>query len=265
MDENENNAAPDIFEQARITKENEPKAEGAEKELLVFGEGGGQLSKDGGVRYTKPKFGYFIIAGLVGVILGTALTLLMVSRIAGGLSNLRLISYMGKYDSSVISELLARIEAVHFGETPDSQTLIDKASHALVDAMEDPYASYYTDEEYNSYSSSFNGNYYGIGILVQNPDGTGALIRRVYEGSFAEQAGLMKDDLIIRVDGEDITETIFGTARMLEALNGNPDAAPEQILKNVSGAVDGFVNGAEQFDDVTMLCMEYRGKGKEGD
>ena len=207
MDENESNASSNIFEQARITNDNEPKADGPERELLVFGEGDGRLSKDGGVRYTKPKFGYFIIAGLVGVILGAALTLLMVSRIAGGLSNLRLISYMGKYDSSVISELLARIDAVHFGETPDAQTLIDKASHALVDAMEDPYASYYTDEEYNAYNSSFNGNYYGIGILVQNPDGTGALIRRVYEGSFAEKAGLLKDDLIIRVDGEDITET----------------------------------------------------------
>ena len=24
-------------------------------------------------------------------------------------------------------------------------------------------------------------------------------------------------------------------------------------------SVDGFVNGADQFDDITMLCMEYRG------
>ncbi len=52
---------------------------------------------------------------------------------------------------------------------------------------------------------------------------------------------------------------LFGTERMITALNTQPDAAPEQILKNVRGAVDEFVNDAEQFDDLTMLCLEYKG------
>ena len=52
---------------------------------------------------------------------------------------------------------------------------------------------------------------------------------------------------------------LFGTDRMLEALNEAPDAAPEMILKNVRKAVDGFVKDAEQFDDLTMLCVEYKG------
>ena len=52
---------------------------------------------------------------------------------------------------------------------------------------------------------------------------------------------------------------MFGTERMLEALNKEPDAAPQQVLKNVRQAVDAFVGGAEQFDDLTMMCVEYRG------
>ena len=52
---------------------------------------------------------------------------------------------------------------------------------------------------------------------------------------------------------------MFGTDRMLDALNEAPDAAPEMILKNVRKAVDGFVKDAEQFDDLTMLCLEYKG------
>ncbi|MBQ9428210.1 MAG: PP2C family protein-serine/threonine phosphatase [Clostridia bacterium] len=51
---------------------------------------------------------------------------------------------------------------------------------------------------------------------------------------------------------------LFGTERMLEALNSNTEADPEQILNSVRAAVDHFVNRAEQFDDLTMLCMEYR-------
>lgn len=52
---------------------------------------------------------------------------------------------------------------------------------------------------------------------------------------------------------------LFGTERMIDALNADPDASPEQQLKNVRAAVDAFVKDAEQFDDLTMLCLEYRG------
>ena len=51
---------------------------------------------------------------------------------------------------------------------------------------------------------------------------------------------------------------LFGTERMIDALNVDSDATPEQILKNVRAGVDGFVKDAEQFDDLTMLCVEYK-------
>ena len=52
---------------------------------------------------------------------------------------------------------------------------------------------------------------------------------------------------------------LFGKERMLAALNEEPDGTPEQLLKNVRRSVDAFVKDAEQFDDLTMLCLEYRG------
>ena len=52
---------------------------------------------------------------------------------------------------------------------------------------------------------------------------------------------------------------LFGMDRMIDALNQQPDAAPHDVLKNVRRAVDGFVKDAEQFDDLTMLCMAYKG------
>ena len=60
-------------------------------------------------------------------------------------------------------------------------------------------------------------------------------------------------------EATDAENALFGTERMLEALNRDPDAEPVQLLKNVRIAVDDFVKDAEQFDDLTMLCMEYRG------
>jgi len=57
---------------------------------------------------------------------------------------------------------------------------------------------------------------------------------------------------------------LFGTDRMLSALNAHTEATPEQMLKQVRFAVDGFVQNAEQFDDLTMLCLEYKGGDADG-
>ncbi|MBR0302233.1 MAG: SpoIIE family protein phosphatase [Clostridia bacterium] len=54
-------------------------------------------------------------------------------------------------------------------------------------------------------------------------------------------------------------EELFGAERLLEALNNDRSASPAQILKNVRSHVDAFVKQAEQFDDLTMLCLEYEG------
>lgn len=52
---------------------------------------------------------------------------------------------------------------------------------------------------------------------------------------------------------------LFGTERMLQALNEAAEGTPEVLLANVRRAVDDFVKEEEQFDDLTMLCLEYRG------
>ncbi len=56
---------------------------------------------------------------------------------------------------------------------------------------------------------------------------------------------------------------LFGTKRMVAALNSDPSVSPEQIVKNIRTAVDDFVKDAEQFDDLTMLCIEYKGDHSE--
>jgi len=52
---------------------------------------------------------------------------------------------------------------------------------------------------------------------------------------------------------------LFGTDRMIDALNSKAEGTPKEILKTVRASVDEFVGSAEQFDDLTMVCLEYRG------
>ncbi len=50
---------------------------------------------------------------------------------------------------------------------------------------------------------------------------------------------------------------MFGTKRLLEALNIAPDASTVTTIENIWRAVADFVGNEEQFDDLTMLCMKY--------
>lgn len=71
------------------------------------------------------------------------------------------------------------------------------------------------------------------------------------------------DKLFVYTDGvPEATKSdykLFGTERMLSALNSNPNGSPEEMLKTVREAVNAFVKDAEQYDDLTMMCFEYKG------
>ena len=75
------------------------------------------------------------------------------------------------------------------------------------------------------------------------------------------------DKLFLYTDGvpeaTNAKNELFGSERMIAALNEDPNAGPEEVLKNVRRAVDDFVEDAEQFDDLTMLCLAYRGVKEE--
>ena len=81
------------------------------------------------------------------------------------------------------------------------------------------------------------------------------------ERSFRLEPG---DSLFVYTDG--VTEAtnrdrkLFGEDRLIMALNKNKDAAPEELLSSVKGAIKEFVDGAPQFDDLTMLAFRFNGK-----
>lgn len=73
------------------------------------------------------------------------------------------------------------------------------------------------------------------------------------------------DCLFVYTDG--VTEAMdkdghfFGKKRMVDALNRDPHSSVQKLIKNVRSAISDFTGEADQFDDITMLCLEYRGKG----
>ncbi len=71
------------------------------------------------------------------------------------------------------------------------------------------------------------------------------------------------DTLFVYTDG--VTEAttsdnqLFGTQRMLDSLNRDPDAQLYELLSRMKQDIDSFVGEAPQFDDITMLAFRYLG------
>ena len=53
--------------------------------------------------------------------------------------------------------------------------------------------------------------------------------------------------------------TLFGEERLLAAANSAPSARPEELLPHIRARIDAFVQGAPQYDDITMLGLQFNG------
>ena len=71
------------------------------------------------------------------------------------------------------------------------------------------------------------------------------------------------DTLFLYTDGLpeacDKNKEMFGLNRLVDTLNEGNAQCAEQIVKKVRDNIETFVGDAEQFDDMTMLCMTYKG------
>lgn len=71
------------------------------------------------------------------------------------------------------------------------------------------------------------------------------------------------DRLYLYTDG--VTEAtngaqeLFGEERLQQVLNDDPDLPVEALLPKVKNSIDVFVGDADQFDDITMLGLSYKG------
>lgn len=70
------------------------------------------------------------------------------------------------------------------------------------------------------------------------------------------------DKIFVYTDGlseaKNATREMFSTTRILKSLSQHKQDTPKDILAGVRKDVDEFVGEAPQFDDLTMLCLEYK-------
>lgn len=85
-----------------------------------------------------------------------------------------------------------------------TEQLEDGMYKGLLESLDDPYSTYYTAEEVEDLAQSLEGTYSGIGAYISTDQDTNyAKISGVIADSPAEAAGLLANDIIYKVDGED--------------------------------------------------------------
>lgn len=88
--------------------------------------------------------------------------------------------------------------------TIDDSKLLDGAIKGMTNALGDPYTVYMTKEEASDFMSKMQGNFSGVGIQLDVKDNKIVVVTPI-EGSPAEKAGILKGDVILKVDDKDVT------------------------------------------------------------
>ncbi|NLG32308.1 MAG: S41 family peptidase [Syntrophomonadaceae bacterium] len=101
-------------------------------------------------------------------------------------------------DDNVRDEVTKIIEE-HYVEPISPDVLTTLTVKEMLERLDDPYARYLTQEEYQEELDALDGNFVGVGIYI-NGGSDGVQVLSVIKGSPAEKAGLKRNDVIVAAD-----------------------------------------------------------------
>lgn len=132
-------------------------------------------------------------------------------------------------------EILEETISKYYINDVDQEDLANGIYDGIMAALDDPYAAYYTPEEWVELYNSTEGIFYGIGaVLMRNETLLYPQITRVISGSPAEQGGLEIDDIIYKVDGVDVYDMqLEEVVRMIKGEEGT--SVHLEIVRQATG------------------------------
>lgn len=110
--------------------------------------------------------------------------------------------------NDVIEKIDTLIQAIdyYYLYEYDKEEMQNALYKAVLSSLGDPYSAYYTAEEYEAFLEDAAGTYCGIGVVVSQNIQTGQVkVVRPYVNAPGYEAGMRPEDVILAVDGTDIT------------------------------------------------------------
>jgi len=105
-------------------------------------------------------------------------------------------------------EEIRQVVNEYYYQEPDEEALMDGAAMGMLYGLEDPYTFYYDPEAFAELWEEDEGDYVGIGIQIMADYSTGlCTITRVFTDSPALEVGMLRGDVLTRVEDIDVTAT----------------------------------------------------------
>lgn len=118
-------------------------------------------------------------------------------------------------------EIEALINAYYLDEI-DAQQIEDTLYTGMVAGLDDPYSVYYTQEQLESMEEATSGEYSGIGAtLSQDPDTKEISVVSCFDGTPAEEAGLLPGDVITGWNGNPVSD--MELSELVSKIKTDPD------------------------------------------
>ena len=125
----------------------------------------------------------------------------------------------------MFSEMYDIFDYAHknFYQETDPKQLVEYATRGLMLGLDDPYSFYYKPEEFAELWEDDEGNYVGIGVMIQsNMETQICTIIRVFKGGPAEEAGVQRGDILYKV-GEDLYVNANNLQDAVDIMRGEPN------------------------------------------
>lgn len=112
----------------------------------------------------------------------------------------------GEVDERIV-EVMEQLKENHFSR-PTEEDLVQGAIDGMIASLDDPFTSYFSASEQEEYNQGFEESYVGIGVTVSYVNDL-IVVEQVSTNGPADQAGILVNDIIAFIDGEDIRGDAF--------------------------------------------------------
>lgn len=131
-----------------------------------------------------------IITLIIGIIIGISLFKVLIDKKNSANEDKELKKFVDNYNYILNN---------YYGEL-DKKELIDNAISGMIGSIDDPYTTYLDESSSNSFSTTLEGSFEGIGVEIVNDSDNNIVVYSVIKNSPAEKAGLEPLDIIKKIN-----------------------------------------------------------------